>query len=203
MNIKESTLADISILFQKPTKPLPEDLVWCVRARVGTATEKWFVREFSIEGECFSIYRPFKDDAIPYHLLGCTGIVSRDGASIRISTPAEASRRKFIGNRIRVRYNTDHIRDPRILPWRILIDSGSGYVETLAASFHIRGKCHSTREIFPVVGEKWHVGCHGIAHFNGTHAYTIKDYNEKFDQDCHGQNMAPISRSASYHKLKQ
>lgn len=43
----------------------------------------------------------------------------------------------------------------------------------------------------------------GAVFFNGTHAYTIKDYNEKFDQDCHGQNMAPISRSASYHKLKQ
>jgi hypothetical protein len=179
MNTTEKTVADISILFQKPIKPLPENLVWGVQVHNGIKTEKWFVHEFSIEGECFSVYRPFKDGVVPYHLVGCSGSILRDGTSMRISTPAEESRRKFIGNRIRVRYNTDHIRDSRVLPWRILIDSGSGYVETLAASFHIRGKCHSTRETLPNIGEKWHVGCHGILQFNGTHAYIITSGHEQ------------------------
>ncbi len=178
MNARESTLAEIGILFQKPQKPLPNDAVWGVQVYDGTHIEKWFVNAFRIEGECFSIYKPFKEDGVPYHLLGCTGIISRDGASIRIITPADESKKKCIGNRIRVRYNTDHIRDPRILPWRILVDSGSGFVETLAASFHIRGTSYSTHEHFPDVGEKWHVGCRGVVQFNGTHAYIITAAND-------------------------
>ncbi len=173
MNTQAGGPASIRILFQKPHAPLSEGMVWCVQVFDGTKTEKWFVDSFRIEGECFSVYKPFKDDVVPYHLLGCTGIISRDAASIRVITPAEASQKKCIGNRIRIRYNTDHIRDPRALPWRILVDSGNGYVETLAASFHVRGTCYSTRENFPDIGEKWHVGCRGVVQFNGTHAYII------------------------------
>jgi hypothetical protein len=162
----------LHLLYKHPTPGDAPGLVWRVREIYDT--DSFFdhiARNVRIQNGCHSIYEPFDDPHVNYHQVGCEGILhSKDGQILICPESPLITERGIAGITLRVRFNTDHIRNPRELPWRIGRIIEGRYSERLAASFEIDGVCYTTSDILHKVGEKWHIGCRGSVTFRGTHA---------------------------------
>ena len=70
---------------------------------------------------------------------------------------------------VQIRFNTEHMRDPSVLPWRVLVDG----VERLASSVMILTSAWTTSQLLS--GErKWHLTCVGEPVWDGEYC-TVRE----------------------------
>lgn len=170
--------ANVGILWRRPSSQDPSNHVWVVRAFDDCTPTERRASAFKIRGICFSDHRPFTHTEIPYHFLGCCGEISweKDVASITSSTDWGKATEADGGFEIGIRYNTDQIKNPDALPWRVLVydqSSMTDYTETQVKSFHFTGSGVSTSKILPMYGERWHLSCRGTVCFEDLRAHII------------------------------
>lgn len=169
----------ITALLIPPDKVSVPEQVW----RVFRFVEEEFKEEdhvpyISFITGCYSVHRPLPGSTIPYHQIGARGRIGFDAEGMKIAsiTPHEKPETKKALVRIRLRFNTGHLKNSKEPPWRLCFDQGNGYQEVLIESFVLHGFCYTTKDLVREKGvfiDKWHISCLGRFVLQGKHAELI------------------------------
>ena len=159
----------VSVKLIPPHKVEKESFVWEVFQESTSFRRSLCVTPHIVfERGCVSTSKLMPNGDI-YHQLLSYGRLAFDEHGLRIAYDAAVRVNRPGGTDIRVRYNTEQIRDRSVLPWRILTGCDGNFDEIEQVhSVVINGTCYTTSEFLPKIGErKWHVGCCGAVTFTG------------------------------------